>query len=161
MTDRVVLHSSFTLERSYPRSPTQVFAAWADPASKARWFGARAEQHELDFRVGGQETTRGRDAEGRALTHESRYHDIVEGERLVYTSTLWVAGTPATVSLTTVQFQPTATGNTVQFQPTATGTTLLLTEQAAHLDGHEEPEWRESGTSDWLAALGRELASHP
>lgn len=148
MTDRFVLHSSYTLERAYPAEPARVFAAWADPATKARWFGGEnAERHDLDFRVGGLETTRGRDADGRALTFESRYHDIVTGERIVYSSTLRVQGTPVTASLTTVQFRP-----------TATGTALLLTEQAVHLDGHEKPEWRESGTGDQLAALGREFA---
>jgi uncharacterized protein YndB with AHSA1/START domain len=148
MTDRIVLHSSFTLERAYPTDPARVFAAWADPATKARWFGgANAERHDLDFRVGGLETTSGHDADGKVATFESRYHDIVTDERIVYSSTLLVEGTPVTVSLTTVQFRP-----------TATGTALVLTEQAAHLDGHEKPEWRESGTSDQLAALGRELA---
>lgn len=38
MTEHPVLHSSFTLERSYPATPERVFAAWADPAAKARWF---------------------------------------------------------------------------------------------------------------------------
>ena len=111
MTDRFVLHSSYTLERAYPAEPARVFAAWADPATKARWFGGEnAERHDLDFRVGGLETTRGHDADGRALTFESRYHDIVTGERIVYSSTLRVQGTPVTASLTTVQFRPTATG---------------------------------------------------
>jgi uncharacterized protein YndB with AHSA1/START domain len=36
--DRHVTHATFTLERSYPVPPARVFAAWADPAAKARWF---------------------------------------------------------------------------------------------------------------------------
>ena len=36
--DRFVTHASFTLERSYPTPPARVFAAWADPALKSRWF---------------------------------------------------------------------------------------------------------------------------
>ena len=36
--DRNITHATFTLERSYPVPPARVFAAWADPAAKARWF---------------------------------------------------------------------------------------------------------------------------
>jgi uncharacterized protein YndB with AHSA1/START domain len=147
MTDRIAVHETFTLERRYFKRPSQVYSLWSDPAAKARWFaGENAGEHALDFRVGGLETLHGRDADGHALTFESRYHDIVPGERIVYAGTLLKEGAPITVSLTTVQFRP-----------VATGTVLLLTEQAAYLDGHEQPEWRESGTADWLDALGREL----
>jgi uncharacterized protein YndB with AHSA1/START domain/DNA-binding transcriptional ArsR family regulator len=149
MTDRSVLVSSFAVERKYPVGPDQVFAAWADPRTKARWFaGANAEQHELDFRPGGVEVTRGSNAEGKPLTFESRYHDIVPGERIVYSSALSVEQNPVTISVTTVQFQP-----------AGTGTVLVLTEQDTYLDGHEQPEWRQSGTNGWLTALGEELAS--
>ena len=50
--DRYVTHASFTLERSYPVPPGRVFAAWADPALKSRWFagGDACPNHELDFR---------------------------------------------------------------------------------------------------------------
>ncbi|GAA3273378.1 SRPBCC family protein [Dactylosporangium vinaceum] len=144
MIDTTVLHGSFTLERSYPLRPGRVFAAWADPASKARWFGG--EQHMLDFRIGGREMVRDHDDEGRSLRYESRYHDIVPSERIVYSSTLHVADVVATISLTTVEFRP-----------TVLGTALRLTEQAVYLDEHERPEWREHGTAEWLDALAREL----
>ncbi|APU15962.1 SRPBCC family protein [Actinoalloteichus fjordicus] len=147
MTDRSVIHASFSIERDYPVSPARVFAAWADPAAKARWFaGAEAEHHELDFRHGGSEINRGRRAGGPLLTFESRYHDIVEGERIVYSSVLSVEENPVTASLTTVQFRP-----------EGRGTRLLLTEQGTFLDGHEDPAWREEGTGSWLAALAVEL----
>lgn len=149
MTDRSVLVSSFAIERAYPASPDKVFAAWADPQTKARWFaGANAAQHELDFRPGGVEVTRGQNPEGKELTFESRYHDIVSAQRIVYSSALLVEQNPVTISVTTVQFQP-----------AGTGTTLVLTEQDTYLDGHEQPEWRESGTHSWLTALGKELAT--
>ena len=48
-----VLHSTFSLERTYPVPPERVFAAWADPAAKKRWFVSKGE-HELDFRAGGR-----------------------------------------------------------------------------------------------------------
>ena len=47
-----VTHATFTLERSYPVPPAQVFAAWADPAAKASWFTpGPGFGHELDFRI--------------------------------------------------------------------------------------------------------------
>ena len=55
MTDRSVTHTTFTLERTYPVSPDQVFAAWAAPEVKARWFAGNPEGYELDFRPGGIE----------------------------------------------------------------------------------------------------------
>ncbi|AVT31370.1 polyketide cyclase [Plantactinospora sp. BC1] len=147
MTDRSVTHGTFSLERSYQLPPARVFAAWADPTAKARWFaGPASVEHHLDFRVGGREVNRARGDGGETLTFESVYQDIVPAERIVYASTLHAGETLATASLTTVEFRP-----------TAGGTELLLTEQATFLDGHEEPAWRERGTDDWLTALGVEL----
>jgi uncharacterized protein YndB with AHSA1/START domain len=147
MTDRVVTHATFSLERHYAPSPARVFAAWADPEAKARWFAGPDSRHELDFRVGGREVNRGRHDGGQVLTFESWYRDIVSDERIVYTSTLSAGEELATVSLTTVEFHPAAEG----------GTRLLLTEQGTFLNGREEPSWREQGTCEWLDALGAEL----
>lgn len=144
MTEHSVLHSTFTLERDYPVPPERVYAAWADPVAKARWFASLAEHH-LDFRVGGRETvvTSGKPA----LRFDAVYHDIVPNERIVFSGTMSADGLLATVSLTTVQLA--AEG---------TGTRLVLTEQGTFLDGRESPDWREKGTGDWLNALATELA---
>jgi uncharacterized protein YndB with AHSA1/START domain len=149
MTDRRVVHSTFSLERVYDTPTGRVFAAWADPAAKARWFSPSG-PHELDFRVGGREVNRGHNQDGQVLTFESHYHDIVVGQRIAYTSTLSVEENVVTVSLTTVEFTP--DGDT---------TRLILTEHGAFLDGHEQPDWREHGTSEWLDALGAELKDRP
>ncbi|PZG03495.1 SRPBCC domain-containing protein [Nonomuraea aridisoli] len=140
-----VTHATFTLERRYPAEPARVFAAWADPAAKARWFASGGE-HELDFRVGGREINRGAGEDGKALTFESWYRDIVADSRIVYTSSPCGGDDLATVSLTTVEFAP-----------ADSGTLLTLTEQGTFLDGREDPSWRRQGTSDWLDALGAEL----
>ncbi len=147
MTDHSVTHATFSLERTYPVPPARVFAAWADPQTKRRWFAASDSSHRLDFRVGGQEINRGRhnDAE---VTFESLYRDIIEDQRIVYTSVLSQDGRPATVSITTVELR--ADGD---------GTRLVLTEHGVFLDGLEQPAWREKGTGDWLDALGVEVRS--
>jgi uncharacterized protein YndB with AHSA1/START domain len=110
MNDRFVTHATFTLERVYPAAPARVFAAWADPAAKARWFAAPGGEHELDFRVGDREVNRGRHGDGPLLTFESRYEDIVPDERIVYSSTLRAGETLSTVSLTTVELGPAGDG---------------------------------------------------
>jgi uncharacterized protein YndB with AHSA1/START domain len=142
MSDRNVNHSTFTLERTYGASPARVFAAWADPAAKRRWFGGDAPGYQLEFRPGGLERNRGEHG-GMRITWESLYREIVVDERIVYTSTLAMDDVLAAASLTTVEFV--AEGD---------GTRVVLVEAGAYLDGHEQPEWREEGTGKWLDALG-------
>lgn len=149
MSEHEVTHATFTLERRYPAAPAQVFAAWADPNVKARWFAASSASHELDFRAGGHEVNRADVGEGRIAVFTSTYHDIVDAQRIVYSSTLAAEGRPvSTVSVTTVELVP-----------NGTGTRLVLTEQGTFLDGQEQPSWREQGTSTWLDVLGEELAT--
>jgi uncharacterized protein YndB with AHSA1/START domain len=146
MNGHPVIHSTFSLERTYQAAPARVFAAWADPGAKAAWFAGPDSEHQLDFRVGGHELARGANSSGDVLTFESAYHDIVRPARIVYSSTLSVQGKLATVSLTTVEMS--AAGD---------GTRLVLTEQGAYLDGLEDPRWREQGTRQQLDALATEL----
>lgn len=146
MTERSVLHSTFTLERTYSASPAQVFAAWADRDTKAKWFAPHDAAYTLDFRVGGAEAAHGRTEDGAEIVAESVYRDILTAERIIYTTLLSGRGALATVSVTTVEFVP-----------DGTGTHLVLTEQGTFLDNQEQPEWRQQGTNDWLDALGREI----
>src|SRR6202047_5662663 len=98
--DRYVTHATFSLERSYPVPPARVFAAWADPAAKARWCAADPDSgHELDFRVGGREGAHGGPDGGPFMTFESLYRDIVPQQRIVYTSTLSAGDDVMTVSV--------------------------------------------------------------
>jgi uncharacterized protein YndB with AHSA1/START domain len=145
MPERSIVHSTFTLERIYPAPILQVFRAWADPQIKARWFAGNPADYQLDFRPGGLE----RNCvvhDGKKITWESLYREIVSEERIVYTSVLSEDGTVATASLTTVELGP-----------DDKGTRLVLVEAGAYLDGREQPAWREQGTGDWLDALGRHL----
>ncbi len=148
MTDHSVTHATFSLERTYPVPVDRVFAAWQDPAAKARWFAGPDSGHQLDFRVGGREVNHGRH-EGKTMTFESLYRDIVPGKRIVYTSTLSADDHLSTVSLTTVEFSENPGGSR-----------LTLTEQGAFLDGLEQPIWREEGTAQWLDSLSTEVTLH-
>ena len=150
MNERHVTHATFTIERTYDASPARVFAAWADPAAKRRWFAGPGEagtsEHQLDFQVGGRESNRGRPPGGPIYTFEARYQDIVPDQRIVYTYDMYLDKTRISVSLATVEFE--AMDN---------GIRLIVTEQGAYLDGHDKPQYREQGTNDLLDALGVEV----
>ncbi len=150
MTARSVEHATFVIERSYPASPARVYAAFADPAAKARWFGAPTEDGhsnvELDFRVGGREVNRGGPSGGPVYTFDALYQDIVANERIVSTYHMLMDDQRISVSVATVEFM--AEG---------TGTKLVYTEQGAFLDGYDTPTQRRQGTEELLDALGAAL----
>jgi uncharacterized protein YndB with AHSA1/START domain len=149
MSKRTVTHATFVVERTYDASPARVFAAWADPAAKARWFGGPDHEtngHELDFRVGGREVNRGGPPNGPVYTYEALYQDIVPNQRIVYTYDMHQDRSRISVSLATVEFTP-----------VDGGTRLIFTEQGAFLDGYDTPAQREHGTSELLDALDTEI----
>ena len=150
MPERSVVHSTFTIEHAYPQPPARVFAAWADPALKGRWFGGGSDDAPVDlqsdFRVGGTEQIRGDDS------FVVRYHEIVPDERIVFTYDLTLDGSLVSVSLATVEFRPADGG---------TGTQLTYTEHGAFLDGLDDPELRKNGTGGMLDALGQLLEGEP
>jgi uncharacterized protein YndB with AHSA1/START domain len=146
MSDRSVVHTTFTLERVYPAPPEKVFGAWADPKVKVRWFAGDPADYQMDFRPGGIERNSAMH-DGKRIVWETLYREIVTDERVVYTSLLSEDSTLATASLTTVEFVP-----------EDDGTRLVLVEAGAYLDGREQPAWREEGTGSWLDSLGRHLA---
>lgn len=80
MNERSIQHATFVIERTYGASPAWVFAAWADPEAKARWF---PKPNEFDFRVGGREIHR-----GAVYTYDACYQDIVPDQRIISTYTL-------------------------------------------------------------------------
>jgi uncharacterized protein YndB with AHSA1/START domain len=150
MSERSVEHATFAVERTYDTAPALAFAAWSDPAAKARWFGPPEDKgkgrFELDFRVGGREINSGTAPGGSLYTFDAVYQDIVPDERIVYSYDMHLDETRISVSLATVEFQP-----------DGDGTRLIFTEQGAFLDGHDTPDQRKQGTGSLLDALGEEL----
>ena len=154
MADPVV-HRTFSVERTYPVSPPRVFAAFADPQTKRRWFvegeGWEVDEFTLDFRVGGFERSRFRFA-GRAATpsppmrNDTVYLDIVPDERIVFAYTLTTDGICISAALATVELN--AAGG---------GTRLRLTEQTAFLDGADGHASRQGGWGMLLDRLGDAL----
>jgi len=143
-------HDTFVIERRLPSPPARVFAAFADPARKARWFGCvegwEVAEHTIDFRVGGREVWRGGPPGDTPHRNDTYYHDIVPDERIVWSYAMHLGGRRISVSLATVELSPEGTGTRMRF-----------TEQGVYLDGHDGIAERERGTKDLLDNLERAL----
>jgi uncharacterized protein YndB with AHSA1/START domain len=156
MAEQSTIHSTFVLERSYPVPPERVFAAFADPAKKRRWFvegGHHAvERYELDFRIGGKEIARlrlGADTplEGVACTNETTYQDIVINRRVVFASRMSLGEKCISASLVTIELLR-----------SNAGTDLVCTHQGAFFEGADGPEMREAGWRILFGHLAEELS---
>jgi len=159
MTTRTIAqtHATFVLEREYPVPVSQVWAAFADPEIKRKWFGSDGfvdVERTEDFRVGGVAVNDGYPTGGGPLSQfRATYTDIVDRERIVYTYDMWLDGVHASTSITTIVIEP-----------TGVGTRLTFTEQGVHLDGVHGPgpdaaAGREQGTAGLLDAIGALLAT--
>jgi uncharacterized protein YndB with AHSA1/START domain len=150
VTLSTVAHDTFVIERTYDVPVAEVFRAWADPVLKSHWFagstGALGAAYELDFRVGGREVNRGGPPDGPVYVYESRFHDIVPEQRIVYTYEMYCDEARISVSVATVQFS-----GEQDF------TSLVLTEQGVFLDSHDTSAQREEGTRSLLNSLAASL----
>lgn len=139
MTDRNAAHGTFSLERTYSKPPAKVFAAWAEPEKKMKWFVGPAQattpKREFEFRIGGREELHTDLGNGRVARYDAIYRDIVPDERIVYAYDMYVNDTRISVSVATVEFFA-----------EAGGTRMKLTEQGVFLDGHDDKGSREEGT---------------
>jgi uncharacterized protein YndB with AHSA1/START domain len=147
-----VVHSTFSVERTYPSSPARVFAAFSNQQTKRRWFvegeGWEIDEFTMDFRVGGQEISRFRFKGGPPMGNDTVYLDIVPERRIVLAYTMLSGGTRISVSLATVEITP-----------AGEGARLVYTEQGAFFEGADAVSQREQGCRWLLEQLAEELAS--
>jgi len=125
----ITTHGDFSINRVYDAAPADVYAAWSDVATKAKWFigpeGWSQVERTLDLRVGGTEILHGRfAATGMETLFTARYHLVEEGARLVYAYDMHLSGRHHSVSIASVEF----IGD-------PEGTRLRFTEQVTFVDG--------------------------
>jgi uncharacterized protein YndB with AHSA1/START domain len=155
MTERSVLHDTFTIERTYPATPSRVFAAFASGEAKEAWGDTGDVEaadspgaSEFDFRVGGRERFSHK-YQGTTYRYDGLYYDIVADQRIVYSYEMYAGDVRISVSVATIEFAK-----------DRDGTALTWTEQGAYLDGIDGPEassLRQGGTSEMLDGLGAYL----
>ena len=156
MPEPSLTHSTFAVERSYPQPPDRVFAAFAQPARKRRWYAEgdhEIQEFEMEFRVGGSERFRYRFMEGHPIagseiTNESAYQDIVPEKRIVITSKMSLNGKAISIALVTLEFLS-----------SGAGTDLVLTNQGTFVDWPEGAQMIEQGWRALLDRLAREASA--
>lgn len=147
---RSVAHATFVIDRTFDAPPARVFTAFADREAKRRWFSGPPEwgpdEHTLDFRIGGLETSVGGPPGGPVFRYDARYMDIVPDARIVSAYDMHMDDVRISCSLCTIELTP-----------AGSGTRLVMTEQGAFLDGHDTVQQREQGTRGLLEALDASL----
>ncbi len=98
-----------TLVRTYDAPCDIVFKAWTEPEQLAKWWGPKNFTNpvcEADVRVGGKINITMRAPDGTDYPMGGEYKEIVENERLVFTSTAYEDenGDPLLKNLNTVTF---------------------------------------------------------
>ncbi|MBI5283564.1 MAG: SRPBCC family protein [Chloroflexi bacterium] len=149
MTERSTRHATVVVERTFEAPPARVFAAWEDVDARTRWGVPAGDEivfDESDFRVGGRDISRCGPAGDLSFLLEWRYQDIVPAERIVLTEIAADGATRLSVSLLTAEFKP-----------AGSSTRLVLTLQVVALDGSDILDGFESGWTEVLENLAREL----
>lgn len=150
MTQRSVSHTSFVIDREFSASPPQVFRAWSDADAKRRWSNCHSDQattdYRLDFRLGGGEFHRIVMPDGVVNLIQKHFLDIVPDARIVFSYYIQAAERRLSVSLVTVEFEP-----------SRKGARMIYTEQIGFLDGHENREQLIRGTNEGMDRLDLEL----
>ena len=148
-----IVHASFAIERTIPAPPPRVFAAFADPARKAKWFHGPDDWQPttvaFDFREGGHETAAGEVPGEWSSRFEADYHVIEPDARIVYSYVMYHDDVRLSVSVTTIELDALDDG---------AATRLVFTEQGAYFeDGEADNASREEGTIALLKQLEASL----
>jgi uncharacterized protein YndB with AHSA1/START domain len=150
MTANEILHDTIIFERSFDAPIASVFAAFADPAARAKW-GAPSDTaaivyDETNFATGGRDLFRCGASNDLKYHGETRYLHIVPERQIVSSETIDADGKRLSASLTTVQLAS-----------KGAQTKLTLTVQVAAFDGRDMIEGTRFGHTAALANLAKAL----
>jgi uncharacterized protein YndB with AHSA1/START domain len=130
--------------------PALVFQAWTEPERIKQWWGPRGYTTiscEIDLRPGGAWRVRSRSAEGVDTAERGVFHEIIDGERLVFTHAWEDAGGKAGLeTLVTLTF-------------TDEGGKTRLTLRQAEFDTVENRDGHVEGWGESLDMLAEYLAN--
>jgi uncharacterized protein YndB with AHSA1/START domain len=150
-----VTFDTFSLERAYAVPVSRVYQVFADPEAKSGLMdesgdgsGGQGGYDTFEFWIGGRESFSFKESDGRTMTYDAMYYDIVDQERIVYAYEMCADGERISVSVATLEFVA-----------TSGGTKLTWTEQGAYLDGLDQPKLRKGGTSWMLDNLKTHFAA--
>ena len=134
------------VERQYPSTPDEVFAAFTTRAALETWMspgeGFDVKVEPFDFREGGGATTTMlMDGDDPWINTDS-YHEIIPGKRIIETSTLRYKGALNFAGLVTIEFKP-----------SGGGCALTVTEMGAFPDGKDEAAGHEETWKGMLENL--------
>jgi len=156
MSTPPVVHSTFVIERRYPVAVEQVFAAFADPARRRKWYADSGRNavvaFDSDFRAGGESRLVFKLGDetpfpGVEIVTTEHFHDIIENRRIVSAQLMALGGHNITSALMTIEFAP-----------SDDGTLFTFTHQGAFFENSGGPEMREHGWHELFDRLGERLA---
>ena len=143
MTTTSPTSGSFTINRNFNHPAENVFKAFSDPATKAKWFmgpmGGETLERVIEARTGGSEVLKFKHPSGMITHFIAKYHTVESGKRIVYSYDLMIDGKHHSTSLALVEL------NSV-----GKNTDMIFTEFVAWHDGTELSKGlasREHGTN--------------
>lgn len=152
MSEPKVVHSTFVVERSFPKPVDTVYAALSKPEKVKQWF-AEGDKHDLvefnlNFAEGGIQRLvyrmrEGTPVAGMVIDNEARFQEIVQNDRVVMATTMKFNGKRVVASQITFELVP-----------SPKGTDLICTHQGAYFEGSpaQFPQMLKEG---WTALLGQ------
>lgn len=151
MTEPVISHGSFTIERRYDAAPERVFAAFAKAEARSKWLVHADGWTIHEYRpaeptiAGAVEFSRfSPPGAGVILTNATTWLHVEPDRMLIYAYHMTLEGAALSSSLVTITLRP-----------DGTGTCLTLTEQGAYFDG--DVGGREEGTRALLEEVEKVL----
>lgn len=144
--------TSFDLHRTLPLPPDRLWTVMTDPKHREKWSAPDAETvlvvDTADVRVGGQDRHRCGPADAPEFVVDTRWYDLAQPERAVFTETLVIGGEAVCTSLVT--YSLTASSD---------GTDLSVTVAVSSFSGPDTLEEFRHGWGGGLDNLERHVTS--